>query len=71
MVINFEFNNSSLFLILGFAFYYYMLLTGISFWQGDRLVLPTISLWPIFYALLMNGKSNQKPSEDVGHLNKC
>ncbi len=30
-------------------FIYLITVTGISFWQGDRLVLPTIAIWPILY----------------------
>jgi hypothetical protein len=60
MVFKFEFNNSILILILGITFYYYMLLTGISFWQGDRLVLPTIALWPIFYSISINEIRNRR-----------
>lgn len=31
---------------------YLILVTGISFWQGDRLVLPTIALWAFLYPYL-------------------
>ena len=29
--------------------FYFVIVTGISFWQGDRLVLPSISLWSFIY----------------------
>lgn len=31
---------------------YYLFTTGLSFWQGDRLVLPSIALWVPLYASL-------------------
>lgn len=31
---------------------YYLFTTGLSFWQGDRLVLPTMALWIPLYAAL-------------------
>src|SRR5690606_2081108 len=43
-------------LIITSAFYflgaYYIIVTGISFWQGDRLVLPSISIWSSVYPYL-------------------
>jgi len=32
---------------------YYILVTGISFWQGDRLVLPSISIWSCLYVFIL------------------
>lgn len=41
-----------------------LLSSGISFWQGDRLTLPTIVVWPLLYAwvihLWRNRSANQK-----------
>ncbi|MCB9163398.1 MAG: hypothetical protein H6592_03025 [Flavobacteriales bacterium] len=35
------------------AFTYLLLFSnGISFWQGDRLILPTICTWPLLYAMV-------------------
>ncbi len=29
--------------------FYYVFATGLSFWQGDRLTLPIIAIWPVLY----------------------
>lgn len=34
--------------------FYYILVTGISAYQGDRLVLPAIGLWPVVYIVLLH-----------------
>lgn len=46
---------SSLLFVSGLYFLcaYYILVTGISFWQGDRLVLPSISIWALLYPYLI------------------
>jgi len=44
-----EYNKIIMVLIFFFLVDFYILSTGISFWQGDRLVLPTIAIWPVFY----------------------
>lgn len=33
---------------------YYILISGISFWQGDRLVLPAIAIWTVLYFYLFH-----------------
>mgnify|MGYP000710383924 CR=1 FL=1 len=33
--------------------YYYILTTGLSFWQGDRLVLPIIAIWSTLYVAMI------------------
>lgn len=38
---------------LGLLLAYYILTTGISFWQGDRLVLPSIGIWAPLYVLIV------------------
>ena len=38
--------------IIGGISSYYIFITGLSFWQGDRLVLPSIALWVPLYAVL-------------------
>jgi len=38
--------------IIGGLLNYFLFTTGISFWQGDRLVLPAIALWIPLYAVL-------------------
>lgn len=41
--------------IIGGISSYYIFITGLSFWQGDRLVLPAIALWVPLYAALFYG----------------
>lgn len=33
--------------------FYYLFATGLSFWQGDRLTLPVIAIWPILYVIVI------------------
>ena len=44
-------NHAGLMILLGLSSMtaYYIVITGISFWQGDRLVLPAIGIWPVLY----------------------
>jgi len=35
-------------------FYYYIFTTGISFYQGDRLVIGVLGVWIIFYMFLLD-----------------
>jgi hypothetical protein len=44
------------FLLLGTAFilYFVLLTSGISFWQGDRLVMPGLPVWIILYFLVIH-----------------
>ena len=48
--------NYSMFIFLLFMYglgFYYIIVTGISFWQGDRLTLPSISIWAFIYPLTL------------------
>lgn len=40
-------------LMIGGVSIYYMFVTGISFWQGDRLVLPAIAAWAVLYPFMI------------------
>lgn len=42
-----------LFLIMFGLLFYYIFATGISFSQGDRLVIPSISVWICFYSFVL------------------
>ncbi|OFY20785.1 MAG: hypothetical protein A2X02_08560 [Bacteroidetes bacterium GWF2_29_10] len=33
--------------------FYYIFVTGISFWQGDRLTLPAIAIWSCIYPIIL------------------
>lgn len=48
-----QFAKFVIILIMAFLCYYYILVTGISFWQGDRLVLPSISIWTFLYIFVI------------------
>jgi hypothetical protein len=37
---------------IGGLLFYFLFTTGLSFWQGDRLVLPAIALWIPLYSIL-------------------
>jgi hypothetical protein len=39
---------------LALMLYYILLTSGISFWQGDRLVLPALPLWLVLYSLIIH-----------------
>jgi hypothetical protein len=40
-------------LLFGLMLYYIIFSSGISFWQGDRLVLSAIPIWIVFYTLIL------------------
>jgi len=40
-------------IILSLLLWYYLITTGVSYWQGDRLVLPSISIWACLYPFTM------------------
>jgi len=44
-----DYDNLIVLLIMAGLSYYYILATGVSFWQGDRLVLPSIAIWVCLY----------------------
>ena len=48
-IIRREYDFTFLFFCLSFPLYYILLTSGISFWQGDRLVLPGLPLWIFLY----------------------
>lgn len=48
-----DYMNLILLLILVFSNTYLLLVTGVSFWQGDRLILPTIIIWATMYSYLL------------------
>jgi|688.fasta_scaffold63842_2 4-amino-4-deoxy-L-arabinose transferase-like glycosyltransferase len=53
-----------LFVLLGLNSYY-LIVSGVSFWQGDRLTLPSIAIWSVLYPTLVfwtwhHFKSNKK-----------
>jgi len=42
-------NQLLILLILGAINYYILFASGISYWQGDRLTLPSLAIWPLQY----------------------
>ncbi len=48
-----RFKDLTLILIIAGLMAYYILTTGLSFWQGDRLVLPSIALWSVLYPVMI------------------
>ena len=56
LIISFRAKNfSAVFqiVLLSSLTYYYILTTGLSFWQGDRLVLPIIAIWSTLYVAMI------------------
>lgn len=47
---NKNYNELILLSIMTFLSWYIILISGIAFWQGDRLVLPSIVIWSCLYA---------------------
>lgn len=48
-----EYDNLVPVLFIGGLSSYFIITSGLSFWQGDRLVLPSIALWVPLYAVLI------------------
>ena len=48
-----EFPQLSILVLLYLLASYFVIVSGVSFWQGDRLVLPSIAIWPCVYTVVV------------------
>jgi 4-amino-4-deoxy-L-arabinose transferase-like glycosyltransferase len=47
-----DWNSLTFLVLLGCIQYYIILTSGLSFWQGDRLTLPMLTIWPVLYSFI-------------------
>jgi hypothetical protein len=64
-----KYRDVVLFLWMAALLYYILLTSGISFWQGDRLVLPSLPLWITLYILITNYLSFRQNGNTSGSGN--